>query len=62
MGVDDGGDDRQTEPNPLVALLAGRVDAVEAIEQAGNVLGRNVRAGILDRDLDVAGWPGGTAL
>src|SRR5690554_2153130 len=55
VGLDDGARDRQPQPGALAVALTLTVDAVETLEQAGGALGRDVVAGIDDRQSHLVG-------
>src|SRR6266850_5678977 len=53
MGLDEVLDDRQTESRASFLARAPRVNAVEALENARQVVGRYSRPGVRDPDEDV---------
>ena len=52
VGLGDGGHDRQAEPGAALGAAAGRVGAVEALEDPVGLVGRQARALVGDLDGD----------
>ncbi len=48
MHLDDGFDDGQAQSRTVALALTRGIDSVEAIEQTGQMSGRNLRAGVLN--------------
>lgn len=48
MRVNDGFDDGKPQSGAVSLALSRRVDTVEAVEQSGDMLGRDFRARVLD--------------
>ena len=55
MDVDDGLGDGQPQAGALAISLPAAVGSIEAIEEARQMVCRDVRAGIFNHDLDAAG-------